>query len=325
MRGSASNTGAQITPTPNGLNRSTPYPRSQVVSAPNWDVTVLDAMRGDAAFRTIRAANPLTDSPPTGMEYLLVKIRAKNTYADGIGHSISKDDFRITGDRFINYPHASVVPPEPSLDATLQAGGETEGWAPYLVGIKEGNLILIFDELSNTNEQDLRFIALDDGASIGVDSALAAISPTDIGRERNNPAPIKQKMVNEDWEISVQEVVRGEAAWRMVTDANQNNSPPADGREYVAARIHLKYISTEDTSVLTQYLYFRTTGSLNVLYDHPTVFDPSPALDATLFPGGEAEGWIVTQVATGEAGIMLVIDVLNDFSGTGKRFASLEP
>jgi hypothetical protein len=70
---------------------------------------------------------------------------------------------------------------------------------------------------------------------------------------------------------------------------------------------------------------FRTTDSLNVLYEHPAVIDPTPVLDAALFPGGEAEGWIVTQVAKGETGIMLVIDVLNDFSGAGKRFASLEP
>lgn len=325
MRGSTSYAGTQVAPAPNGLSRNTPYPRSQVISAPNWDVTVLDAMRGEAALRAIRAAHPLTESAPAGMEYLLVKIRAKSTYADPVGHSISKDDFRITGDRLINYPHASTVPPEPSLDATVQTGGETEGWAPYLVGIREGNLILIFDELANTNEQDLRFIALDDGASIGIDPALAAISPTDIGRERTNPAPIKQKMVNEDWEISVTEVIRGDAAAQMVSDANLINTPPADGREYVAARIHLKYISAVDASVPTQYLLFRTTGSLNVLYDHPKVTDPTPALDAVLFPGGEAEGWVVTQVAKGETGIMLVIDVLNDFSGTEKRFASLEP
>ena len=325
MSGSASYAGAQIAPIPNGLSRSTPYSRLQIVSVPNWDVTVLDAMRGDAALRAIRATNPLTDPAPAEMEYLLVKIRAKSTYADSIGHSISKDDFRITGDRLINYPHASVVPPEPSLDATLPAGGETEGWVTYLVGIGEGNLILIFDELSNADEQDLRFIALDDGAKIGVDPALAAISPTDIGKERNNPAPLKQKMVNEDWEISVVDVIRGDAAAQMVSDANRSNTPPADGREYVVARIHLKYIGTTDTFVPTQYLLFRTTDSLNVLYEHPAVIDPTPVLDAALFPGGEAEGWIVTQVAKGETGIMLVIDVLNDFSGAGKRFASLEP
>ena len=325
MSGSTSYASAQVTPAPSGVNRSTPYPRSQVVAAPNWDVTVLDTMRGDAAWRAIRAASPLTDSAPTGMEYLLVKIRAKSTYADRIGHSISKYDFRITGDCLINYPHASVVPPEPSLDATLLAGGETEGWVPYLVGLGEGNLILIFDELTNTDEQDLRFIALDDGASIGIDPTLAAISPTDIGKERTNPAPLRQKMIIEDWEISVVEVIRGDAAGQMVYDANQANKPPADGREYVAARIHLKYIGTEDASVPTQYLLFRTTGSLNVLYDHPSVVDPTPVLDATLFPGGECEGWVVTQVANGETGIMLVIDIPDDFSGTGKRFASLEP
>ncbi len=325
MSGSSSSSALEATPAQLGLNRGTPYPRPQVVAAPNWDVTVLDMMRGDTAWRSLRAANPLTDPAPAGMEYLLVKMRARSAYADRGVHSIGRYDFRVTGDRLVNYPHASVVPPAPALDAALAAGGETEGWVPYLVGIGEGNLILIFDELANTSDADLRFIALDDSASITVAPTLAALSPTDIGREKNTPAALGQKMVNEDWEITVQEVIRGEAARRMVDGANLTSKPLADGREYAAARVHVRYIGTEDASVPTQYLLFRTMGGLNVLYDHPSVVDPTPALDAALFPGGEAEGWVATQVAKGETGIMLVIDVRDDFAGTAKRFASLEP
>jgi hypothetical protein len=315
---------AQVTSTIFGFSRSTPYPRNQVVSAPIWDITVRDIVRGDTAWRAIYSANPLTEPAPAGMEYLLVKIQAQSIYADRIGHYISKDNFRVTGDRLISYPHASVVPPEPLLTTKL-TDSETEGWIPYLIGIGEGNLILIYDELLNTNEQDLRFIALDEGASISVDPKLATILPTDIGKERTNPAPLRQKMINEDWEITMEEVIRGDAVWKMVYAANQENRPPADGREYIAVRIHLKYISTKDTSVSTKELLFWTTGNLNFLYyERPSVIAPSPNLDATLFPGGETEGWVVLQVTKGEEGIILVIDVQNDSSGTEKRFVSLE-
>jgi len=307
-----------------GLNRSTPYPRSQVVAAPNWTVAVTDAVRGVAAWRTILAANPSAEAAPAGMEYMLVKINAKSTYTDAAGHSISRSDFRLTGDRLISYPHAAVTPPEPSLGALLQAGGEAEGWVTFAVGIGEGNIILIFDELSNTSENDVRFIALDDGASISVDAAaLAAVSPTRAGTEKTGPAALLQKMINDDWEMTVLEVVRGEAALQMVYHTDAANKALADGREYVAVRVHVKYINTEDVSMPTNYLLFRTIGSLEVLYEHPSVVDPAPALDAVLFPGGEAEGWVVTEVAKGETGITLVIDALNDYSGTGTRYASL--
>lgn len=69
---------------------------------------------------------------------------------------------------------------------------------------------------------------------------------------------------------------------------------------------------------------FKTTGSANVLHDVPSVVDPEPALDARLFPGGEAEGWIVVQAAVGETGVSLVVEPLFDFSGQGRRFIRLQ-
>ena len=38
------------------------------------------------------------------------------------------------------------------------------------------------------------------------------------------------------------EVVRGEDAWTMVQDANEFNNPPANGMEYIAVKIHVRYI-----------------------------------------------------------------------------------
>ena len=258
------------------------------------------------------------------MEYLLVKIHVKSTYTDNNAHSIGEADFRITGDSLRENWLASVVSPSPELDADLFAGGEAEGWTPHLVGIGEGKLILIVDELFNFTDGHRRFIALDDGASISVVPGLGSILPTAIGRERSSPALRTQTVTTEDWEISVQQVVRGEAAWLMVKDANQFNDPPAAGREYVAAKLRARYISTIDESEQTNNLYIRTTGSANVLYDHPSVVDPDPEFDATLFPGGSYEGWVVVQVATGETGIMLVIEPLFDFSDMNTRYLSLE-
>jgi len=129
------------TPQPIGMSRSNPFPRSEVVSAPNWDVQVLEIVRGDEAWQAIQAANQFNEPAPEGMEYLLVKLHVKSTYADSDEHSISGSDFKVTGDRLIEYFTASVVEPDPQLDAQLFTEGETEGWSSYLIGQGEGNLI----------------------------------------------------------------------------------------------------------------------------------------------------------------------------------------
>ena len=214
--------------------------------------------------------------------------------------------------------------PEPQLDANLYTDGEAEGWAAFVVGKGESNLILILDETLDFSEYAKRYIALDDGASIGVPSDLSSIMPTDLGRDKSSPIPRGEKVITEDWEFSILDVVRGDEAWKMVKAANQFNDPPKEGMEYIAVKIHARNISTNDEAANIDGSFFRTTGSANVLYDNPSVVDPDPQLDISLFPGGEYDGWIVVQAAKEETGIKLIFEPLFDISGKNKRFVSLE-
>lgn len=107
-------------------------------------------------------------------------------------------------------------------------------------------------------------------------------------------------------------------------EANQYNEPPAEGMEYIAVKVQVRYISTVDESGYIDGSYFKTLGSANVLYDWPSVVDPDPALDATLYPGGRYEGWTVVQAAKGETGLILQFELLLDFSDKNKRFLTLE-
>lgn len=315
------------TPAPIGLSRSNPFPRTDLVSAPNWDVQVVEVKRGESAWQDIQAANMFNEVAPEGMEYLLVKIHAKSTYADSDEHSISGCDFDVTGDKLINYTcsMASVVEPDPQLDAKLFSGGETEGWAAYLVAQGEGNLMLVVDESFNFDSDARRYIALDDGASLDIPSDLASIKPTDAGKDRNAPAPRTEKVITEDWELLITDVIRGDEAWKMAQEANQFNDPPQEGFEYIAVKIHVRYIGTEDKPTNMDGTFFKSTGSAGILHDAPRVVDPSPQLDISLYPGGEFEGWIVVQASVGETNMMLVFEPLFDFSGNNKRFISLEP
>lgn len=229
-----------------GFSRGNPIPRSEIVPAPNWDVQVLEVVQGDEAWQALQAANKFNEPAPERMEYLLVKLLVKCTYADDEEHSISGYDFRVTGDHLIRYSTASVVEPEPALDAQLFTDGEAEGWSAYLIDQGENNLILIVDEVMNWDDDRFRYIALDEGASITVPAELSDIKPTDSGKERSSPAPFGETITTEDWQIAITEAVRGNDAWTMVQDANQFNDPPKEGMEYIAVKVRVRYISTVD-------------------------------------------------------------------------------
>ena len=69
------------------------------------------------------------------------------------------------------------------------------------------------------------YVALSDGATLPIDPALDQIQPTDLGRNRDQPAPLGETTITDDWEITALEMVRGEAAWSMAHAVNQFNNP----------------------------------------------------------------------------------------------------
>jgi hypothetical protein len=313
------------TPVPMGQSRKNPFVRSSVVSAPNWDIQVLDVKRGEDAWKDLQAVSEFNEAAPAGMEYLLVKLHMKSTYTDNARHDISGCDFDVTGDQLIEYScgTVNVDVPQPILEATLSAGGETEGWAAYLVAAGEKDLILIFEEISNFDENATRYIALDNGASIGVPPDLAKIKPNDLGIGQDKPARRTEKLISENWELSINQVVRGDDAWTMVLNANEYNDPPAAGMEYLAVNLHVRSIGTVDRAESINASFFSAIGKAGV-YDLPLVLEPSPPLDITLYPGGAYDGWIVLQAPLGETGVMLVFTPSSDAGNENPRYILLE-
>jgi hypothetical protein len=312
------------TPAPLGLSRSNPAPGSEVFSAPNLDIQVLQVKRGKAAWNAVKKANRFNAAPPKGMEYVAVKLHVTSTHSDDESHFLGPGDFKITGHRSVLYSSASIVDPKPALDAELFSGGEATGWATFTVRKGEENLILIVDELWNWDEDRIRFIAIDEGAAVGILPDLDDIEPTELGVKRAAPVPLGEVAASQDWEVQILEVLRGKAAWKAVKKANPLNDPPDKGMVYLAARVRARYIGTADEPSDVGSAAFQTTGIENVMYEAPPVVDPAPALDCTLYPGGVCEGWVVLQAAKGETGLTAVFQPLWDLSGENERFLALE-
>lgn len=308
-----------------GMSRQNPFPYGELGSAPNWDIQVTEVLRGEPAWSLIQQANPFNEPAPEGAEYVLVKVKALSTAADSEEHSISSWDFDLTGSNLVQYSSASVVLPDPVLEASLYSGGEAEGWLAFMVGQAEDNLILILDESANWEEDRYRFFALEDGAMVEVPAELSTILPNELGVDRSSPAPFGEKVITQDWEVQVMDVLRGEAAWAKIQEANQFNDPPQEGMEYVLALIRARFVGQALNSQSIDSYAYETTGSENVLYDLPSVVAPEPTLNAYLFPGGEYTGWVALSAAEGEENLMLVFQPFMDWDETNKRFLSLEP
>jgi hypothetical protein len=76
-----STTEAPITSTPGlvemGMSRSNPYPVGEVVHTPYWEFSVLEVVRGIAAWQALITADPDISPAPEGKEYLALRINVK--------------------------------------------------------------------------------------------------------------------------------------------------------------------------------------------------------------------------------------------------------
>lgn len=125
----------------------------------------------------------------------------------------------------------------------------------------------------------------------------------------NNPAPIKTtQSVTVDnvlsvytSEITVNEVLRGDEAWELIEAANQFNKKPADGKEFLLAKVTYKLNKiTDDKSYSLSPVSFHCFTSKNKEYDRVFAVTPEPELRTTLYAGASETGWIVFEVDVDE-------------------------
>jgi hypothetical protein len=288
-------------------------------------VEVLEIVRGEPAWRLLHDANQFNEPAPEGQEHLLVHLSVTATHDGGGARSIQASDFKVTGDRLRRHFEAAAVTPEPALEAELRRGERADGWGAYLVDQGEADLLLMVEPLEGEMADAPRFIALEPGAAITVDPALADIPATDLGADSRQPASLRRTVVTEDWQVAVLTIVRGEAAWAMAQEANQFNDPPAAGLEYAAVQVHVRLIRPGDEPVWIDGGYFTVLGGDGTRYDNPAVVDPAPALDATLFPGGAATGWVVVAAPAGDEAALLMFKPWLAFDDANTRYFVLVP
>lgn len=133
---------------------------------------------------------------------------------------------------------------------------------------------------------------------------------------RENPAPLGTEVkVGDNWRVAVVDIV--EDAWPIIREENMFNEPPAEGHQFVMARLKFTYVGNESGTpwldLMTGYL-----GANGVLYwrggDTSCGVIPDPIYDVDeLFPGASAEAnvcWSVPSSAV-KGGLIAVEEFLS--------------
>lgn len=166
----------------------------------------------------------------------------------------------------------------------------------------------------------------------GGDSSSSTNSTTNTTTySRINPAPIgaTQKITVKDYvneytaEICVKEVIRGNAAWTKIKEANMFNDEAPSGKEYILAKISVKAISVADDKKLDISGYdFDAYSTTNSKYEKYSVVEPDPELDSSLYSGASSEGYVAFLVDTSDTSPKVVYG--QKYDGTGGVWFSLK-
>lgn len=313
-----------------GSSRATPLERGAVVNLPGWQLEVLETLRGEEAWRRIYKANQFNDPAPEGYEYLLVRMRIATNFPDGEKRQIYP---LVTGDRMVEYKAPATVPPEPALETELSGGRQSMGWDAFLVAVGEADLLLEVDELTGPYEGPPVYIALEQGAAISADPSLESIDPNNAGRDHREPAAIGEMAVSEDWEITVQRVLRGAPALDALRKAYELVKEPPPGHEYALAYVAVRYIGDGGLGPETESVGHNNFRSTAVTVadpeaeqiDPPAVYIlPAPELDANLYPGGRAEGWVVIELPVDNPQMAMVFTTGSDSNHLNTRYFALK-
>lgn len=318
-----------------GLSRTNPYPIDVEVVTPYWDFKVLEFHRGEDAWQIIQADNP-NNPPPPGKEYVLIKMWLRNKNPTPNAQNFGQDELFVTGDSLRGHGDVLIDRPSPEVVYSDIFTAELfEGWIDVLVDPSDGNLMLVFDRDDSVNGEtqprEVRYVALNEGASIEVPSELEGISPNDLGLEPESPAKIGETVIGEDWEVTILEALTGESAMDIVLQMNQKSDPPEDGMEYIALRARMRRISTQDMKdnrpsfwtyrVIKESDSWETIAEPRIRNKNPELF---PIMQFYFFPALESEGWFVLTGPAGQTPQLATIDVGGDFS-TSRRYFQLTP
>ena len=280
-----------------GRTRADPLPLDATIVWDDWSIEIDEYIRGEEAWLQLARANSNNLEPGPDQEYVLLRVRVTALQNHASVNMFDRGHLYLVGSRAVGHRAFAAVPPAPifaSNNGPVAAGEVIDGWSAFLVGTEERELLLA---VGNLVTNDVRYVALEPEAAFVPDPAIVDVRMTEIGRDYREPAQIGEMVATLNWQVTIEEVFRGDVAFERLVAANSFNDPPAEGFEYVLAWARVRYLGfpPEDSNKLvTKSMFLGVSGQEEVAQQ--SAVEPEPRIQTMLFPGGVAEGWIVVQV-----------------------------
>ena len=110
-------------------------------------ITRLEVIRGNKAWDILQKASSSNKPADSGFEYILARINFEYSARGKPGtcvHKLTPEQFTACSLDGEDYPHASVILPEPVMQGNLSSGDSIDGWIALLVPVKEDNPLLYY-------------------------------------------------------------------------------------------------------------------------------------------------------------------------------------
>lgn len=310
-------------------SRAAPIPLGELLEAENWDLQVLQVLRGEPAYQLILAGDSGARPAPAGMEYVAAQLMLRCKFVDEYSHSLGITDLLITGSgglsRRDNY---SDVPAPEVIYTDAYTDEELIGWLDALVPLNETDLMLYFQpdwgEIST-----VRLLALEEDASVAPPGTSSTIPPSAQGHDPGDPAPYGQPAISDEWAVTVTTVLEGEEALALLQTASSGNQGADEGMALVLVKMRIRYLGSEEVATHISTDYFALQDPAGQRHEAPRQLHNFPAdppwLWMGFFPGGEYEGWAALQAPGGASSATLVFMPDGEFTADSMLYLSLQP
>jgi hypothetical protein len=260
-------------------------PRGETVDAGPWRLTITDAQVGDAAYATIVAANEGNDAAPDGLQWVLAYVTAQNISDQT--RVINVTDFVGTGTDGILRRTPAMVCPEPTLQATVDAGAAAEGWVPLQVN-DTGNVVIWFSSPFLGGSWSQAWLALTDGASLPTFDPIPADSG--LGTSPDAPAAFGETVRAGDFDVSVLEHISGQAVYDIAQFGLQALAGSSGFETWHAVRVRATNVS--DRPAFFSFTALHIADFDGEAWDHVLALtSPAPDVAKEILPGATREGW----------------------------------
>jgi hypothetical protein len=119
----------------------------------------------------------------------------------------------------------------------------------------------------------------------------------------------------QDFDLTITDVKRGQAAWDMLYIANMFNDDAPDGMEWVCAMVHVDYTRGPSGKTLDMDTNWFSTVTKGSILEIPFYVSPEPELDISVLPKGMGEGWVCGHVYQDDTNPLFVFGHTSSKSG----------